>query len=622
MGVDIYFAFDILINFRTTYRTEEGLLVVHPGKIARNYLKSWFAIDVAACLPVTYIALLLNSSGSNGGGGGGAENLKALKIIRLLRLAKMLRLARLKRILKRLDEDFPGIWTVSQLFSLVLIILYISHIFACFWYFVGTNDQIFPPPDGYAPCPANTTASACWDSNGPACSARRHCCVCDIDDPSCVNHACEVRVRGWVQAMGWASNIGWSTRYVDAYYYAITTLTTVGYGDRTPSTDPEKVFSIVTELAGGMIFGILAGTLSSMLTEANAAAAEVESELDSIKNFMLNKGVKKKLRRDIMATMETFYKTKGLHDEDAVLNKLPPKFKKVLLVEMYKPQLSRCPLFLGLDNTIITQLAMVMLPYLAIEGDIIVEEGNVGDEMYMVVNGEVKLESDAYPKFSGKAWVDGAFFGELPMLGLGAGDLRNQHQYSVEAMVESQLTFLRRENMEVMEEDYPMFKSQVRQLAAKRAQRFGIDVQRVTLTVQNSRRRHSIALDDNEMAKLDPEMAKAFRRGAAAASESASTPEEAGVVPLQPVVAMDFSPAEAKRRQMKAQTAGPPVEDDSDEEDEIPGLETTRDNNAKAAGVGNLDDDVTEMIMAKLELLENKINFLQATVEPTTRVRG
>ena len=226
--------------------------------------------------------------------------------------------------------------------------------------------------------------------------------------------------------MGWGVSVGWSTRYVDAYYYAITTLTTVGYGDRTPATDGEKVFSIVTELAGrwralcacpsphlacseviytgplnnelrvpesgGMIFGILAGTLSSMLTEANAASAAVEGELDDIKNFMLSKGVTKDLRREVMSRMETFYKTNGLYDEDEVLAKLPPKFRKTLLMEMYKPQLTLCPLFLGLQNTVITKLAMCMQPYLAVEGDFIVQEGNVGDEMYMIVKGEVRLE--------------------------------------------------------------------------------------------------------------------------------------------------------------------------------------------------------------------------------------
>jgi hypothetical protein len=108
--------FDIVINFRTAYRDEVGDLVTNPKKIAKHYLKSWFAIDVAACFPVTYIILLIDATGSTpgaqGNSQGGAKNLKALKIVRLLRLAKMLRLARLKRLLKRLDEDLPGIWTV------------------------------------------------------------------------------------------------------------------------------------------------------------------------------------------------------------------------------------------------------------------------------------------------------------------------------------------------------------------------------------------------------------------------------------------------------------------------------------------------------------------------------
>ena len=406
--VDVYFMFDILINFRTAYRTEEGELVIQPKKIARNYLHSWFAIDLCACFPATYIGLAVMGTDSNQEG---AQKVKALKIIRLLRLAKMLRLARLKRLLKRLDEEFPGIWTTSQLFSLVVIIMYVSHLFACGWYMVGTTNQV-------------------------------------LDDGA--------EIQSWVNGMGWGDEVGWSTRYIDAYYYAITTLTTVGYGDRTPSTDTEKLFSIMTELAGGMIFGILAGTLSAMLTEAGAAAAEVEAELDMIKGFMLSKSVPKDTRRYIMTKMESFYKGKGLFDEGMILDKLPPKFKKTLLVQMYKPQLTSCPLFLGLENNIITQLAMVMLPYLAIEEDVIVEEDQVGDEMYMIIKGEVKLRSDCAPKFEGKAWVDGAFFGELPMLGLANGELRNKHVYTVEAVVESHLTYLRREDMEDMERDYPV----------------------------------------------------------------------------------------------------------------------------------------------------------------------
>jgi hypothetical protein len=127
-----------------------------------------------------------------------------------------------------------------------------------------------------------------------------------------------------------------------------------------------------------------------------------------------------------------------------------------LLLEMYKPQLRICPLFQGLEENIITQLAMVMQAYLAIKGDIIVQENQVGEQMFMIVKGEVKLDSECAPKVRGKVWADGAFFGELPMLGLANGELRNQHVYTVEAVEESQLSVLNLQDMEDMERDYPV----------------------------------------------------------------------------------------------------------------------------------------------------------------------
>ena len=47
-----------------------------------------------------------------------------------------------------------------------------------------------------------------------------------------------------------------------------------------------------------------------------------------------------------------------------------------------------------------------------------------------VIHGEVQLKSNRFERFNGRTWVDGAFIGELPMLGMGAGPLRNRHIYS------------------------------------------------------------------------------------------------------------------------------------------------------------------------------------------------
>ena len=72
--------------------------------------------------------------------------------------------------------------------------------------------------------------------------------------------------------MGWPSDVSYAQRYLDAFYYSVTTLTTVGYGDRTPATSAEKVFSIVAELAGCVIFGIIAGSLGALAMQVGGGA--------------------------------------------------------------------------------------------------------------------------------------------------------------------------------------------------------------------------------------------------------------------------------------------------------------------------------------------------------------
>ena len=55
-------------------------------------------MDLLACLPVSYIQQLVESSH---GSGGSDDHLKLLKSLRLFRLAKLLRLARFRRLIKR-----------------------------------------------------------------------------------------------------------------------------------------------------------------------------------------------------------------------------------------------------------------------------------------------------------------------------------------------------------------------------------------------------------------------------------------------------------------------------------------------------------------------------------------
>ena len=77
-------------------------------------------MDLLACLPISYIQQLVESSH---GSGGSDDHLKLLKSLRLFRLAKLLRLARFRRLIKRWEvrSDPPASVTASALRSAPLL---------------------------------------------------------------------------------------------------------------------------------------------------------------------------------------------------------------------------------------------------------------------------------------------------------------------------------------------------------------------------------------------------------------------------------------------------------------------------------------------------------------------
>ena len=87
------------------------------------------------------------------------------------------------------------------------------------------------------------------------------------------------------------------------------------YGDRTPNTDFEKITAILTELAGGIIFGILAGTLSTMLMQRSASEQRSEVKMEELREFLTSKHVDRELRKKVMLDMDTFFKKKSAKEE-------------------------------------------------------------------------------------------------------------------------------------------------------------------------------------------------------------------------------------------------------------------------------------------------------------------
>ena len=69
---------------------------------------------------------------------------------------------------------------------------------------------------------------------------------------------------------------GWSL--VDALYFSVTTLTTVGYGDLAPTTTIGKLFTVVYIFSG---LGLIAGFINTVATETLSRQRNEEDQEDT-----------------------------------------------------------------------------------------------------------------------------------------------------------------------------------------------------------------------------------------------------------------------------------------------------------------------------------------------------
>eukprot|EP00746_Dinoflagellata_sp_MGD_P166082 gnl/MRDRNA2_/MRDRNA2_95758_c0_seq1.p1 gnl/MRDRNA2_/MRDRNA2_95758_c0~~gnl/MRDRNA2_/MRDRNA2_95758_c0_seq1.p1 ORF type:complete len:512 (-),score=90.13 gnl/MRDRNA2_/MRDRNA2_95758_c0_seq1:28-1563(-) len=181
--------------------------------------------DVLAIMPF-YVQALMNLAG--GGGGNGAAGLRVLRAVRLIRLFRIFKLGRYSAGMQLMAEavrnSFQALWVLCFFLAIGVVLfscaLYYTERLSCPTSKGLTSDQL---AQYELECRASNTG---WDKTlGNLC--------CDehdspLDFPS----------------------------IVEAFWWAIVTMTTVGFGEISPKTTQGKIVGIVTMLSGILLIAL------------------------------------------------------------------------------------------------------------------------------------------------------------------------------------------------------------------------------------------------------------------------------------------------------------------------------------------------------------------------------
>jgi len=249
--------------------------------------------------------------------------------------------------------------------------------------------------------------------------------------------------------------------YLEALYWTITTLSTIGYGDVTPSSTPELLYTMLVMVLGVGVFSYVIGSVAGLIANLDRAKLHFQERVERAHAFMAYRGVPAELRHRILGYYGYLWESRLGWGDAELLDDLPSGLRVEVSLHLHRPILEKVPFLRGASDELLRDLAVALRPTVCAPGEYLFRRGQVGKTMYFVSHGEIDiLGADGQLL---KRMTTGDFFGEVALLG---AQVRNA---TARAATYSDLYTLEQKDFDSVLTEYPEFEAEVRRRAAERS---------------------------------------------------------------------------------------------------------------------------------------------------------
>ncbi|KAF3704433.1 Potassium voltage-gated channel subfamily H member 6 [Channa argus] len=336
--VDVLFIVDIVINLRTTYVDQNDKVVTQPSRIAKHYVKGWFPIDLFAAIPFD---LLIFRSGSD----------EMATLTSLLKTARLLRLVRVARKLDRYSE-----YGAAVLFLLMCTFVLIAHWLACIWYAIGYVERPYTET-GWLDNLAEQLGKAYNDSDS-------------------------------------SSGPSVKDKYVTALYFTLSSLTSVGFGNVSPNTNSEKIFSICVMVIGSLMYASIFGNVSAIIQRLYTGTTRYHTQMLRVKEFIRFHQIPGGLRQRLEEYFQHAWSYTNGIDMNAVLKGFPESLQADICLHLNRSLLQNCKAFRGGSQACLRALAVRFKTVHAPPGDTLIHYGDILDSLFFIARGSIHVIRD------------------------------------------------------------------------------------------------------------------------------------------------------------------------------------------------------------------------------------
>ena len=438
---DMAFLLDMIFTFNTAYYDEDNQIIGTRKKIALKYLKSWFILDISSSVPFSLLEAFVLPTGNNA--------TRLVRITRLRNIPKLMRLSRLVKIAKNLSylQDIDFIISMNQrllrFLKVIMMIILCLHVSACLWHLTAKMDNFSPDT--------------------------------------------------WVVRFGYIDSDHWN-KYLTSLYWALTTLTTLGYGDIFPLTVPEKVFAMMWMLFAVYFLSFSIGSLTTMFAEMDSRDRIINEKLLLVDEFFhatqLSVDIMHKLKRSIR--LSTDIVTFDLQDKDALFEKLPVNLKFDLAKSMYAGSIGKFSFFTMRDEVFQASVAVYLESYNFSPDQNIWTTGEPSTGIYFIVSGKINYVFGAN-NLPFRSLSPGEYFGDVEIIN------QEVRRFSVKSLTQSFCLVLPKPIVVRIQSQFPSVWKDIVEVVKDREEKIYINLAEMTVLQEMNRKNKIKHFDKTEV---------------------------------------------------------------------------------------------------------------------------
>jgi hypothetical protein len=206
-------------------------------------------------------------------------------------------------------------------------------------------------------------------------------------------------------------------RYVTALYWAMATLTTVGYGDITAHKDSifEISFATIILVIGTAIYTMVIALLEDIVSQLDVTSSLHKMKMDKLNEYILSTGLPENIKSKIEAYYEILWKTQRGVRGRQLLHFFPSTIRTEVSFDLLSAFLQKTFFIKDCSTDFIANILNHISVEVYLPDDIVFNEGERCNTLNILYRGEIDLLTAKNVKFK---TVSSCTLGEASFFGL------------------------------------------------------------------------------------------------------------------------------------------------------------------------------------------------------------